>query len=509
MPAAESRPRGRHVRGPWRPENFGGVIGTVLLSAILPGSAQLASGRKVLGRVALTVWVALLVGGLGFVAYVLVTGKDAGDLASLTVVRPRVLTAVRLASIFLGTAWLLLLLDAWRSTRPLAWPVSQRLVSGLTTVVVAVAGLVPAFFAAQYASASHGLVTQVFKSETDEHSFTAKQRRERPDGRINILLLGGDGAADREGVRTDSMQVASVDQRTGKAVLIALPRSLQRAPFPPGSPMSMQFPDGFTDLLNSVYPYGHDHPELFPGASNPGAEAIMQAAGEITGLSVDRYVLVNLGGFKDLVDAIGGIDMYVTERVPIGGERYSDNSVKVEPSDWIEPGPHHLDGYHALWYARGRFNSDDYSRMRRQRCVMGAILEQAKPQDVLLRYQAIASSTKRIISTNIPRGELPELVDIAADTRGHKLVSVAFTAKLVNTVNPNFEGMRRLVRQALNESLNPGSTRIRSTPEPTSTAPATSPGSGSTPTDGSTPTTSESPEPQDATGDLDSVCRYQ
>src|SRR4051794_26099220 len=216
MPAAEPRPRGRHVRGPWRPDHFGGVIGTVLLSAVLPGSAQLASGRKVLGRVALTVWILLLLGGLGFVAYVVATGKDAGDIAGLTVVRPRVLTAVRIASIALGAAWLFLLLDAWRSTRPLAWPWSQRVVSGLTTAVVAVAGLSPAFLAAQYASASHGLVTHVFKSGTDENSFTAQQRRQRPDGRINILLLGGDGAADREGVRTDSMQVASVDQRTGK-----------------------------------------------------------------------------------------------------------------------------------------------------------------------------------------------------------------------------------------------------------------------------------------------------
>jgi LCP family protein required for cell wall assembly len=514
MQAPERRPRGRHVRGPWRPATFGGALGTVLLNAVLPGSAQLAAGRKVIGRLALTVWIVLLLGALGVIGYIVTTG-DVGRVASLTAARPEVLQVIRFAAIGLGAAWVLLLVDAWRSTRPLAWPPGQRIVSALTTAVVAMAGVVPVYLTAEYAGVTRGAITGVFQEDRDDSSFTAQAAKERPNGRVNILLLGGDGAADRDGIRTDSMQVASVDRRTGKALLVALPRSLQRAPFPEGSPMREQFPDGFTDLLNAVYPYGAEHPDLFPGASNPGAEAIMQAAGEITGLPIDRYVLINLGGFRDVVDALGGIDMYVTERVPIGGEHYDDGSVKVQPVGWIEPGPRHLDGYHALWYARGRFNTDDYSRMRRQRCVMGAILDQANPQDVLLRYQAIAGSTKNLITTNISQGELPELVEIAADTRKHKLVSVAFTRELINTVDPDFEGMRRLVAKAVAKSLEADKPRTAA-PRPTAgaSARATRPADDfpetaptARPTAGATGTAT--PEPQDATGDLDAVCRYR
>jgi LCP family protein required for cell wall assembly len=516
MSAAERRPRGRHVRGPWRPSTFGGALGTVLMSAVLPGSAQLAAGRKVIGRTALAVWILLLLGGLGAVGYILSTG-EVTDMAALAVRHPRLISGVQIGALVLGAAWLLLLLDAWRTTRPLAWPIGQRTISTVTTAVVAAAGVVPVYFTAQYAGASHGLVTDVFQEKADESSFTAQRSRARPNGRINVLLLGGDGATDREGVRTDSMQVASIDRRTGKAVLIALPRSLQKAPFPEESPIAELFPNGFDDLLTNLYPFGTSRPDLFPGASDPGAEAIMQAAGEITGLPIHNYVLVNLGGFRDVVDAIGGIDMYVNEPVPIGGERYADGSVKVEPTDWIEPGQHHLDGYHALWFARGRFNSDDYSRMRRQRCVMGAILEQANPTDVLLRYQQIASSAKRLMTTNISRSELSELVEIAGDTRKHKVVSVTFTRKLINTVDPDFDGMREVVREAITESLRPGSSEILAAPTPTPGATGKA-GSGGGPTrqtddapgtdETADPEVSSTPEPQDATGDLDAVCRY-
>jgi LCP family protein required for cell wall assembly len=513
MPSPERRPRGRHVRAPWRPGSFGGVIGTVLLSAVLPGSAQLAAGRKALGRTALTVWILLLLGGLGFIAYVLTTGD--ATMAYRIAADAQLLNVVRIGAIVLGAVWLILLLDAWRTTRPLAWPTGQRLVSALTTVVIAVAGVVPISVAAQYAGATRGVVTGVFQEKPDDQSFTAKARKERPDGRMNILLLGGDGGRDRKGVRTDSMQVVSVDRRSGRAILVALPRSLQHAQFPAGSPMAARFPNGFDDLLTNIYPYGQDHPDLFPGASNPGAEAIMQAAGEITGLHIDRYVLVNLAGFRDVVDAIGGIDMYVSERVPIGGELYPDGRVKVPPSGWIEPGAHHLDGFHALWYARGRFNSDDYSRMRRQRCVMGAILDQANPKDVLLRYQRIANSTKNLVSTNISQSELPELVDVAADTRKHKIVSVTLTRNLINTVHPDFTQTRKLVREALTESEHPGASTIP-TGEPTPTTTSGSTGSTATGSTGSTGSAStpqasstETPKPVDATGDLDSVCRYR
>lgn len=513
-PSHTPTPRGRHVRGPWRPASFSRSVSLVLLSAVLPGSAQITARRHaVLGRVALTAWVLLLLVALGVVGYVLVTG-DMGAVVSLAV-RPNALALFRGAAVVVAAVWLVLLIDAWRLSRPGHWRPGQRVVSGLTALALAVVGVVPAVAAARYAGIQRDLVDTVFQEEPDRHSFTAQRRRqERPDGRVNVLLLGGDGGDGRDGVRTDSMQIASVDRRTGKAVLVALPRSLQNAPFPEGTPMDGRFPNGFDayqGLLNAVYVYGAENPDLFPGASNPGAEAIMQAASEITGLNIDYYVLVNLEGFTDLVDAMDGIDLYVSERVPIGGKLSLDGStVLAYPSGYIEPSPEpqHLDGYHALWFARSRFNSDDYSRMRRQRCVMSAFLEQAEPRRVLANYQDIASSTKNLVETNIPQSALPELVEIALDARKHDVASVTFTRKVVDTVDPDFGEMRQLVERAIKESVSPGSTTLAS-PSPSATTPGGTPTSSPTPDEEADeePEPSESAEPTDVTADLDAVCR--
>ncbi len=447
--------RGRHVRGPWAPPTFGNALWLVVLSALLPGSAQIASGRRrTLGRVALGLWAVLLVSLLGFGAYVLVRGDVVG-LAGLAV-RPGVLQALRAAAAVVGLGWLALLLHAAYIAGFHRWEPVQRLVAGALTLALAVVGLTPVGAAARYAGIQRDLISDVFVDRADSHTITAERNRERPNGRVNLLLLGGDGGKNRVGVRTDSMLVASVDKRTGKAVLISLPRSLQEAPFPPESPLAERFPNGFDaedGLLSSVYVFGAQHRELFPHARDAGAEAIMQVAGEITGLPIDRYALVNLQGFQRLVQAMGGVDILVQERVPIGGRMGPGGVVIEEPDGWIEPGYKHLDGYEALWYARGRFGSDDYSRMRRQRCVMNAILGQAKPWKVIRNYQEIAASAKALVSTNVPQDELPELVDIALDTRKHRIVNVTFTRDVIDTVDPDFDRMRRVVQRAIDKSL--------------------------------------------------------
>ncbi len=60
-----------------------------------------------------------------------------------------------------------------------------------------------------------------------------------------MLLLGGDSGPDRSGLRPDSLTVASIDKDTGRTVLVGLPRNLQDVPFPKGSVMRKEFPDGF------------------------------------------------------------------------------------------------------------------------------------------------------------------------------------------------------------------------------------------------------------------------
>jgi LCP family protein required for cell wall assembly len=444
---------GRHVRNPREPESFGASVRLILLSAVLPGSAQVITKRaRVVGFVALALWALLLLGALA-VAVVAALGSLAMVLS--VTVDSDLLAVVRIGTIVVGVGWLVLLLHAIALARPWAQPGGRRIVAVGTAAAVVLAGTLPVVLVQRYAGIQRDLVDSVFRADEnndDGESYTEARRREEPhDGRYNVLLLGGDGGDGRQGVRTDSIQLASVDWATGDVVLIGLPRNLIDAPFPPNSPMGRQFPDGFPQFIFGVYDYAVDHPQLFPGSQNPGAEAIMQSVSEITGLRVDSYVLVNLEGFSRVVDAIGGVTIRVTDRIPIGGV-VQDGMIVSYPHDYIEPGLHHLDGYHALWYARARFGTSDYDRMRRQRCVIGALARQANPRNVLLNYQQLASTTKDLVETDIPQSLLPDLLELALEVRTAEITSLTFDPDNVDSADPDYDEVRALVAETIEEA---------------------------------------------------------
>ena len=100
--------------------------------------------------------------------------------------------------------------------------------------------------------------------------------------------------------------------------------------------------------------------------------------------------MVNLKGFRDLVDAVGGVKLNVRDRIPIGG-------VGGAVTGYIEPGYQRLDGFQTLWFARSREGADDYSRMARQKCVMSAMLHQLSPQVVVTKFEQIAEAGKELL----------------------------------------------------------------------------------------------------------------
>ena len=167
--------------------------------------------------------------------------------------------------------------------------------------------------------------------------------------RVNVLLLGGDGGEDRDGVRTDTVIVASIDTDTGDTTLFSLPRNLENLPFPADSPLAEVYPDGFEagdeseSLLNAVYRNGPaEHPDILGPTDNPGADFLKLGVGEALGLTIDYYVLVNLDGFSRLVDALGGITVNVNYYVPVGGEPVAPARC---PTTTSRPGPNqHMDG---------------------------------------------------------------------------------------------------------------------------------------------------------------------
>lgn len=415
----------------------------VLLGFLLPGSAQVLAGDRRLGRlgIAATLW---LLGLAALAALLWFTWRS----ALLTVVGNSIgLLVVEVLLVGYAVLWLVLGIDTLRLARLPKMQGRARAGIAIAAIVVTLAPAAIAGYGATLVDATRGLVGDVFDF--------ARPAVEPIDGRYTFLLLGGDAGEDRQGLRADSMTVVTVNAETGAATMIGVPRNMRNAPFSQGSPMWGPWPNGFdcesSDcLLNGAYTYGEANPELYPAAaangSSPGIEATRDAIEGITGLELQFFVLVDMNGFADLVDALGGLEIEVTERVPIAIE---GQVVR----DWIEPGVQRLDGYDALWYARSRAGSTDYARMERQRQVQEAMIRQFTPETLLTKYTQLANAGQDMVRSDIPQSMIGSLSELALETRQLPITNLELVPESgVNTGDPDFEQIQAMVAQALAEA---------------------------------------------------------
>ena len=414
---------------------FRRALTLLVMTLLLPGSAQLVAGRKEVGRVALRIWLSLLAAvGLLVLVGILWHGFVLWLLSSTFV-----LGVLRVTLTLVAIGWAGLFVDAWRLGQPLALRQKQRL------AMVGVNGLLCFGVAGSLLFASHVVGVQ---RDFITAMFGDGRVTDSTHGRYNVLLLGGDSGDDRWGLRPDSITVASIDEETGHTVLFGLPRNMTNFPFREGSVMAEQFPDGYDCddcYLNSLSTFAADNQALFTKYDDPGVEATIEGVEGITGLDINYYAMVNLKGFRKLVDAVGGVRLKVRDRIPIGG-------VGGPVTGYIEPGTRRLDGYQTLWFARSREGADDYSRMARQKCVMSAMLDQLSPQVVVTKFGRIAEASKDVVSTNLPASELDRFIALALKAKAQPVATVSFVPPLVNTGAPDIDLIQDRVEQAIERS---------------------------------------------------------
>ncbi|MGY2065824.1 LCP family protein [Blastococcus sp. SYSU DS0619] len=430
--------------------SFGAALGWTVLGALVPGTGLLAAGRRRLGAVVLTVFLLLLAAGI----WLATAGQR---FAARTLVDTDVLLWATVGVGALALLWIAVVVTGYRMLVPPATSRGRRVAGGLVVAVLVAAIAAPAVFVGQLAATSRDLIAGVF--DDDRRSATVTESPEEDAElfggreRVNVLLLGGDGGEGREGVRTDTVIVASVDTGTGETTLISLPRNLQDLPFPEDSPLGEIYPDGFDagseseSLLNAVYRNGPAwYPDALGPTDDPGADFLKLGVGEALGLRIDYFVLVNLEGFSRLVDALGGITVNVNYYVPING----DPGTGELPDDYIAPGPDkQMDGFTALQFARGRFGLSDYDRMERQRCAISAIVDAADPVTLLQRYQRLAATTEDIVSTDIPRSRLDDFVDLAFRVKDAEIRSVVLDPSVIDPAYPDYDRIRQLADEAI------------------------------------------------------------
>lgn len=486
-------------------------------STILPGLGLLGA-RSRPARVLGVVFPAAVLGAIAWAGFS--ASSDLGNFASFAV-NPSELRTLTIGAIAAGLVWVSLIAATHLLTRPSGWSVGRRALGAVLVAALSFSVAGSAALAARYAYDQNKLVSKVFAQEDDVQSTSrptidgTKKDPWKSNPRLNILLLGADSADSRDsslGLRADTIMVASIDTATGDTTIIQIPRNVQYTPFPEGSELNEKFPRGFRGdgdeaefFINALWDKVENwYPDLFEGQTFPGAEGMKLGVEGITGLKIDYFALLNIDGVQRLIDAMGGVDININERLPIGG-----NTTGKKPTGWLKPGPdQHLDGYDAMWYARSRSDSSDYARMARQSCLVDAIIKQANPATMLSSYEAIASASADMVMTDIPQQVLEPMVGLSLEVKDAEITRLVYSPGKngYDYNDPDFDAMRKSVQDAIATPSGKPSVNTDVTPKATATPASQTPSATESPS----PEASGSPGPElvDGAQEVSDACAY-
>ncbi len=427
------------------------------LSFVFPGLGQAYNGQRQLAWV-LALPVVLLVGiaVLAFVAArsgVLSRLLDSGFLVGLIVLDVALLGWRALA---------ILQAHGWRA------PLSLRHWTGWVTSLLLVATLgmhvLPAYWAVK-AIDTLGAVAREGSGGRPDGGFgripgttPLPEPSDQPDlrlgERVNVLLVGIDSSPRREQRLTDTMLVVSLDP-DGRSAMISVPRDLYGAPLPDGRVYNAK--------LNSLMTYASERPEEFPDG---GVAALKGAIGELLGIRIHYFAAINLLGFKQAVDAIGGVD--IVNRRQISDDRYFNEDGDLV-GFYLPPGPHHLDGSRALAYVRSRKGEgdNDFTRAERQQQLLAAVRDKLTAQNLLLSLPSLLDAVKNTISTDVPEARFPALAVAIQESEVDRLERIVLQPPEYMTADsssaagyiliPNLPAIRDVVAEMIGERSTAGS----------------------------------------------------
>ena len=334
----------------------------------------------------------------------------------------------------------------------------HRLASTLGVVGVILL-LVPTVWSVARARDLSGVISDVFVTSGSDSPLSVAN--DNPvsgtngvggDGFKTILLLGGDEGPGRWALRTDTMILVTIHEESGRIAMVSIPRNMYKMQFPPGSAMANEFPKGFPDLANAIYPYVFTHQDVAAtyarGELQPEAIALASAITYSMNITIDDYVLVNMQGFLEIIDALGGVTLTLDEKIPMPG---NVPGAKHPYPESVGPGEVTMDGTTALGFARSRSGDSDYGRMGRQRQLLTAIASQVEGSDILLRFPNLTEIMRWTVRTSLSASEFSSLVDRLRSGASIQ-ESIGLVPPLVNTGNPNFADITNLL-DALQASI--------------------------------------------------------
>ena len=265
------------------------------------------------------------------------------------------------------------------------------------------------------AGALHGKLNYSEIEDTKREPF-------KEAGVKNILLIGNDSRNADEGGRSDAMILVSISSRTNSIHLTSLLRDIY-----------VDIPGHDGNRLNAAYAYG-------------GPELLMETLEENFDIEVNRYMLVNFQAFANLVDAVGGVDLELSnEEVQyVNGYlvEYNQLEGRAEGTDYLDSslsGNIHLNGPQALAYCRNRYIGSDFARTERQRKVVAAAVKNA-PFALVTNGSELIEGVMSNITTNLTKNELSGLMMQAPMMITYDMVSGSIPLEGTYS-NANIRGM--------------------------------------------------------------------
>lgn len=257
------------------------------------------------------------------------------------------------------------------------------------------------------------------------------------DGPVNILLLGMDERANSEAqIRTDSIIIAHVTANRDAVYLISLPRDtrVEVPAFPPSSFLGapMKLTEAFA--VGNANSQGKGDPSL--EGRQRGVQLMARTINGLIpgGLKFNAVALINYTGFKALVEALGGVDMCIDEKVVSlhydrNGKYVSDTIKKGIPGYTYNPGCRHLLPWEALDYVRQRegLPHGDYDRQRHQQQFLFAVFKQLLSKGTLTdvtKFGALKSAAGELLTLDLGNTSLADWVFSFKNIRSNDIVMV-------------------------------------------------------------------------------------
>jgi polyisoprenyl-teichoic acid--peptidoglycan teichoic acid transferase len=246
--------------------------------------------------------------------------------------------------------------------------------------VLVLAGAVGAY---AYMRVITNKINGVFNSDPALQQALAGAQATAPGDPFYMVLMGSDTRKGEAQARSDTLILARIDPQKKKIALISIPRDSKVA-----------IPGEWTTKINAAAVYG-------------GPALVIKTLKELTGLPITHFVNLNFNGFRDVVDAIGGVwidvpfDIYDT-KASYYGAKYAT----------VKKGYQKLDGRHALTFVRTRHTmaDSDYGRMRNQQAFIKALGQQALSLSNVFNASSIINAIASNLDTDMTPAQLADLV---------------------------------------------------------------------------------------------------